>query len=403
MARPGRLVIIGTIAAAAVAAGVVWVLMPPPIPVDIGTVRVSTLRTTVEEEGRTRVRHIYVVSAPLAGRVLRTDLHVGDAVTAGETVVARMQPAMPIFHDARTHRELEGALAAAEAAVQFAEAEVRRVEAAAAFARTEWQRAETLARTSTISARAADEARLALETSEAAVASARAQAEVRRAERDSAVARLRDASAPSDEDDGGCCLDLRAPAAGRVLRIDQESESVVQAGTPLVELGDPADLEVVADLLSQDAVQVEPGAPVEIADWGGPPLRGEVQRIDPSGFMKTSALGIEEQRVKTVVTITEPRDSWRSLGHDFRVLVRITTGEAEGVPLVPLAALFRRNEKWAVFAVEDGRARLRTLEIGRRNAEFAEVRGGLSPGDDIVLHPSDRVSDDAVVTRRSLE
>jgi len=311
-----------------------------------------------------------------------------------------MEPARPAFHDVRTHEELRGALAAAEADVRFAEAEVRRIEATLEFSRSELRHAQALARADAISAKALDRARFDVDTNEAALASAKAQLEVRRSERASAAARLGEPNPAEGQQALACCVQIRAPVTGRVIRIPQESEAVVQAGTPLIEIGDPRDLEIVADLLSTDAVQVKPGAPVRVNGWGGPPLKGTVTRVDPAGFMKVSALGIEEQRVKTIVDLADPPETWSALGHDFRVIVHIATWSSERAVVLPVGALFRAGEQWAVFLVMDGRARVRPIEVGHRNSRVAEVLSGVREGDQVVLHPSDRVGDGIAVAQR---
>ncbi|MCZ7661099.1 MAG: HlyD family efflux transporter periplasmic adaptor subunit [Xanthobacteraceae bacterium] len=382
----------------------IWFAWPKPVLVDLAPVARMPMEVTVDEEGKTRVRHIYTVSAPIAGKVLRISppRHVGDVVAKDETVVAVMEPTVPGFHDARTHEELQAALGAAEAAVKLAEAEVRRIDAALVFARSELERASALARTDAISRKALDKARLDAEMGEAALASAKAQLAVRRSERASVAARLgepnRNGATTAD-----CCVQLRAPVSGRILKIVQESEGVVAAGAHLVELGDPLDLEVVADLLSSDAVRIAPGARVRIDGWGGAPVEGRVTRIDPSGFLKVSALGIEEQRVRTTIDFTASPGAWSRLGHDYRVIVHITVWAAADALTVPVAALFRRGEDWAVFAARDGRARATAVKIGQRNNRVAEVVSGLRDGDRVVLHPSDRVKDGITVSPRPSE
>ena len=194
---------------------------------------------------------------------------------------------------------------------------------------------------------------------------------------------------------------VRAPVSGRVLKILRESQQVVESGEPLLEIGDPRDLEIVVDLLSTDAVKIETGAEARIEAWGGGvDLRARVRRIDPAGFTKVSALGIEEQRVNTILDIADPPEKWTALGHDFRVFVRITVWSSESSLRVPLGALFRKGRDWAVFKVEDGRARLALVKIGHRNAEMAEVQDGLAAGDRVVLHPSDRIADGVRIARR---
>lgn len=388
---------------ALVIAAAVWLAWPPPIPADIAVIGNGAMQVTIDDDARTSVREIYTVSAPVAGKVLRTSRNSGDPVVADETIVAVMQPVTPDFHDASTHAEFIAALEAAKAAEKFAQAEVRRIEASLQFSRKELKRAQTLARTDTIAARTLDQAQFDLETNEAALASAKAQLDVRRSERARAEARLIDpSSAPPTQENPACCVQIRSPVAGRVLKILQESETIVQAGTPLIEIGDPRDIEVVAELLSSDAVQIKPGAPVLIDGWGGAPVQGRVSRVDPAGFVKISALGIEEQRVRTWIDITDPLEQWLQLGHDYRVVVHVGIWQADNVLLAPSGALFRKGDAWAVFVIQDGRAYSRIIQTGHRNSRTVEIVSGLSEGDQVVLHPSDRISDGVAVAERKV-
>lgn len=400
--------IIGIVIICAIAALLVWFAWPRPAAVDLATVAKGPIEVTADDDGRTRVRHVYTVSAPIGGKVLRishpmgaqgASLHVGDQVTVNETVVALMQPTPPSFIDVRSHDQLEAEVIAADASIQQQEAEVRRLEAALEFARTEFQRAQALARTQTISTQAFDKAKFEVASNEAALASARAQLDFRRNMRASLAARLIDpanVAAPKE----ACCVRVLAPASGRVLKIIQDSEAVVLPGAPLVDIGDPGDLEVVADLLSTDAVQLKVGAPVRIDGWGGPAVRGKVVRVDPAGFLKVSALGIEEQRVRVTIDFTDPPELWSRLGHDYRVIVHATIWSADDVLVAPVSALFRKGEDWALFAVEDGRARLTPVKIGHRNNRMAEVLEGLAAGRQVILHPSDKIADGVRVTQR---
>jgi HlyD family secretion protein len=381
-------------------AGAIWFAWPRPIPVDLATVLRGPMEVSVEDEGRTRVRHVYTVSAPIAGKVLRTPRHVGDKVTADESVVAVMLPTPPAFLDVRSREELQAALVAAEAAVTLADHEVHRIEAALEFARGELRRAEELARRDVIAARALDKARFEVEANIAALGSAKAQLEVRRSERATVAARLLDPSERVASPESGWRIELRAPVDGRVLKIHQESEAAVHAGAALIEIGDPSDIEVVADLLSSDAVRIETGATVRIDGWGGPPIRGKVSRIDPAGFTKVSALGIEEQRVRTVINLVDPQETWSRLGHEFRVVAHVTTWSAKNVLTVPVSALFRKGDTWAVFAIRNGRTHATAVQIGQRNNRVAAIISGLSEGNEVVLHPSDRVVDGGSVTAR---
>ena len=390
-------------------AGIAWFARPQPVAVDLAAASTGPMEVAVEEEAKTRVRHIYTVSAPVAGKVLRisqpgesheTSHHIGDQVTAGETIVAVMQPMAPNFLDIRSREELQAAVAAAEASVKLAEAEVRRIEAALEFSRGDLRRAQTLARTDTISAKALDKAKLDVATNEAVLASLTAQADVRRSERAMANARLIDPASASAPENSGCCIQIRAPVTGRVLKIIQESEASIPAGAPLIDIGDPLDLEVVAELLSTDAVQVKTGAQVRIDGWGGASVQGRVKRVDPAGFVKVSALGIEEQRVRTVIDFIDPPAVWSQLGHEFRVIVHVAIWSAENVLTVPISSLFRKGDDWAVFSVKDGRAHTTIVQVGHRNNRQAELLSGLAAGEKVVLHPSDRIKDGVAVSER---
>ena len=391
---------VGVLGGALIIAGLVWFAWPRPIAVDLATVVKGPMEVTINDEAKTRVKHVYTVSAPVAGKVLRNPREVGDQVTADETVVAVMQPMRPSFLDIRSREELEAALAAAEAAETLADHEVHRIQASLDYYRSELRRIEKLKVGETISAKALDEARFKVETNEAALGSAKAQLEVRRNERASIAARLANPSDTNPQDDSSCCIQLRSPVTGRVLKVIQESENVVQPGTPLIDIGDPRDIEVVAELLSTDAVQIKVGSPVRIDGWGGPPIQGRVARIDPAGFLKVSALGIEEQRVRTRIDFVDPPEVWSTLGHDYRVIVHVMIWQGDNVLTVPVGALFRVGEDWAVFAVRDGRARTTVVKIDHQNGRMAEVISGLSEGDRIILHPSDRIIDGEAVEKR---
>jgi HlyD family secretion protein len=401
--------ITGIAVLALIAAGLIWFAWPRPLPVDLATVTKGPIEVTADDDGKTHVRHIYTVSAPIAGKVLRIShpvgeqgpsLHVGDQVTANETVVALMQPTPPSFIDVRSHDQLEAEVVAADAFIQQQEAEVRRLQAALDFSRTEFERAKTLSRTQSISAQAFDKAKFDLDTNEAALASAKAQVDVRRSLRASLAARLIDPTNTAAATEPVCCVRVLAPASGRILKIIQDSEAVVLPGAPLVDIGNPLDLEVVADLLSADAVQIKVGASVRIDGWGGAAIKGRVVRVDPAGFLKVSALGIEEQRVRVTIDFADPPEAWSRLGHDYRVIVHVVIWSADDALTVPISALFRKGDDWAVFAVENGRTRTAIVKIGHRNNCVAEVLGGLAAGSRVVVHPSDRIADDVRVAQR---
>lgn len=372
----------------AVAAALAWAFWPRPAAVETAKIGARDIAVTVEEEGKSRIREIFTVSAPISGQVLRIGLHAGDAVTRDETVVVSIRPVAPGLLDARLKRVAEAAAASARAAVDLAAAEVKQAEAQLAFAETELSRAERLSSQGTISERALDKARLDLRTAAAALDSAKASFAIRERDRERAEAALIETGSAS----GPCCTEIRAPLTGRILRVLTESEQVVQAGTPLLEIGDPADLEIVAEVLSRDAVAIAPGARASIENWGGPPLAAHVSRIEPSAITRVSALGIEEQRVPVILEL-EDKGASAALGDGFRVVARITLWEGKGILAIPVAALFRVSGHWAAYAVANGRAEVRRLELGRRNGEYAEVTSGLAAGDAVILHPSDQMAD----------
>ena len=389
-------------AALLVLAGLVYAFWPRPISVSLVAAERGPLLVTIEDEGETRVKEVYTISAPLAGRVARFDGHVGDLVTAGETVVATIQPSDPTLHDVRTHSELEAAVRAAEAARDLARAHVASVAAAKDFSDAEFKRSRELAERGTVSRSLLDRARMEARTKAAELAEARAQLRVREFELETArAALLGPESARTAKTGELCCFKVRAPVSGTILRVFRESEAVVQAGAPLVEIGDPADLEIVVDLLSTEAVKVSAGDAVLIDGWGGEgSLNGRVRRVEPFGFNKVSALGIEEQRVNVIIDFTDPRERWSRLGHGYRVLARIVRWRGEDVLQVPLSALFRAEGAWALFRIDDGRARRVKVGVGHMNDRAAEIRSGLEAGDIVLLHPSDRIEDGVRVVAR---
>lgn len=387
---------------ALVMAALVYALWPRPVPVDIATVTRGPFEVSITDDGEARVREVYVVSAPLTGRVMRFDGEVGDRVTADETALTRILPSNPGFLDVRSRAESEALIAAAEAAMSLAEAEVRRAEAVVTYAQAQYDRAEPLASRGTISPAELDRARLALSTDEAALETARAARRVRQFELETARTALIGPEHALDGETEDCCVTVRAPVSGEILRILQESEVVVPAGTPLVEIGDAGDLEIVVDLLSSDAVRVSPGDPVVIENWGGASdLNGAVRRIAPFARTQVSSLGIEEQRVDVMIDITDPGPAWSRLGHGYQADVRIVLRRDTDVLQVPLGCLFRDGGAWALFRIEDGMARLTTVEVGAINADGAEILGGVAEGDAVVLYPSDRVSDGVSVVPRN--
>lgn len=374
--------------------GLVAAFWPRAVAVDLVTAERSSMIVTVEEEGKTRIHDVFAVSAPVAGRVQRIDLHVGDAVSAGDTVLARIEPGDPALLDPRSEAEARAAVRTAESAHDLATAEVERFAAELEFAKSELKRAQELAVDGTLSKRDLEQAERSHRTRMAELATARAALQMRRFELDQARAKVDVTALNTQADHADCeCIPITAPVTGRVLQILGASARSVQAGETLVEIGDPDQLEVVADFLSIDAVRLEPGQRVHIDRWGGTvPLRGQVRRVEPFGVTKVSALGIEEQRVNVVIDFLDPPEERPELGHGYQVDARVVLWEGNDVLTVPLTALFRRNEAWAVFAEEAGRAVIKPIEIGHRNGLEAEVLEGLEEGDQVVLHPSDRVA-----------
>jgi HlyD family secretion protein len=384
------------------ALGLLWLFWPRAVAVDFARVTTGPIEVSVSDEGETRVKDVFVVSAPVPGLMRRIVLKAGDAVVAGVTVVARIEPSDPSFLDVRTAAEARAAVQAAEAAQKFAVASVQRAEAELDFARAELNRYRGLAARNTVSANDLDAAERRARTASASLEEARAALRVRDSELRQARARLMTPGLAQPRRGQNCdCVEVFSPVSGSVLRVLQESESVVGSGTPLIEVGDPARLEIVVDLLSTDAVRVQPGQRVLIEAWGGgEPLAGQVRRVEPFGFTKVSALGIEEQRVNVIIDFTDPPQRWQRLGHGYRVEPRIILAMADKALKVPRAALFRDGDSWAVFARVGGRAQLRRVDLGLENGLEAEIRNGLVAGDEVVLQPGDRVSDGTRIRAR---
>jgi HlyD family secretion protein len=351
---------------------------------------------TVNEEGRTRVRDRFVVSAPLPGRMQRIELEPGDPVVAGKTVVARFQPTDPTLLDVRTRAELEARLKAAESALGGARADRERVRAELTLAQSELKRMQQLLEDKVIARRELEVAQQqaealarTLQSADFAVQTAQHQLELARA----GFLQSRGSRAAA--------IPLYSPVNGVILRIVQESEAVVPTGQPLVEIGDIGDLEIVSDLLSSAAVRVEPGQPVLIEQWGGEhALHGRVRLVEPSGFTKISALGVEEQRVNAIVDFVDPPAKRPNIGDGYRVEVRIIVSSRENVLKVPTSSLFRHAGDWAVYVVANERVTRRLVQIGERNGLEAEVVQGLTGGERIIVYPSDAITEGVKVTGR---
>jgi HlyD family secretion protein len=393
--RPGRLILWGL--AALVVAAIAWSFRPQPVPVDMMAVKRGSLRVTIDEEGMTRVRERYVVSAPVAGRLQRVELESGDSVSR-RTVLASFYPAAPTLLDSRTRAESEARMKAAQASRDQARIALQRAHDEVAFSRSELARQREVAKFGGITDERLAAVELDVRTKEAQVKAAELALQAAEHELEAARALLQQVVNPSAGTGGA--LTLRSPIDGIVLRVLQESESLVAAGTPLIEVGNPEQLEVVADLLSTDAVKVQPGMAVDLSGWGGDTsLGGRVRLVEPAGFTKISALGVEEQRVNVLIDFVDVHGA-KKLGDRYRVEVAIVIWERAGVLKVPTSALFRTGEAWAVFAVRDGKAVRTTVQIGQRSALEAEMLSGLSDGDQVIVHPGDTVEDGVSVRPR---
>ncbi|MBT3534979.1 MAG: HlyD family efflux transporter periplasmic adaptor subunit [Rhodospirillaceae bacterium] len=397
---PRRLIY--SVVALGVVGAFVYVFQPRPLAVEFGRTSVAPMMITIDEEGRSQVKNIYVVSAPIAGRKLRITKKVGEKVVAGETILASIEPSRPAFLDIRSAAEAKSRTKAAQAALTLAAAELQRNLAELKFARADFTRAAVLVKRGTISKRELERAELGVKTKDAAVATARAGLRVKQFDLETANAALIDPGMNGGLTGKACCINVRAPINGQILRVIRESAAVVGMGTPLVEVGDASSLEIVVDLLSSDAVRVQAGDEVMIDAWGGgKTLRGQVRRVEPTGFTKISALGIEEQRVNILIDLTGSPENHARLGHGYRVETRIIVWRNRETLQIPMSALFRKGEDWAAFAVIDGTARLRPLKIGKINSEQAQIVEGLSRDETVVQHPSDLLTDGRAVVQRS--
>jgi HlyD family secretion protein len=388
------------IGSAALLFGLLAVLFAPdPIAVDTALARHGPMTVTVSSEGRTRVKEQYEVAAPLAGRLLRVRLKAGDSVVAGETIIGIIEPPQPQFHDSRLSAELEAKVRAADAARALALADLERAKADFQFAKREYERNRSLSTIGAIADRMLQQSERDAKMREAAVTVAESVVKQRVSELESARASL---GVPSGTDGAliGHNVEVRAPVSGRVLNVLKESESIVSPGMPLIQLGDVTKLEVMLEMLSEDAVKVREGASATLEGWGGKQLNAQVRRIEPSGFTKVSALGIEEQRVRVLLDFTDPPETWQTLGNGYRVNAKIVIWNHDNVLKVSMGGLFRDGNRWACFVITDNSAQLRHLEIGHFTDAEAEVVDGLAEGASVILHPSDRISGGTPVKSR---
>lgn len=368
----------------------VWAFWPQATEVEFGTVSRGTFERGVQEDGKTRLRERYVVSTPLTGRVQRVTLKQGDAV-ARDAVLATLWPVTPSLLDERTRQEQNERIGAMEAAVRRASANVERAKAALDQAVADLKRSETLAQQGFVSPTQNETGRLTVRLRQKELESAQLEEHAAQHELEQARIAIRTFSQGGSTQRSWA---IKSPIAGKVLKVNQQSEGLVQAGTPLLELGDPGDLEVVVDLLTEDAAQVSPGTPATLANWGGPQLlQARVRLVEPAAYTKISALGVEEQRVNVVLDILSPREQWSSLGDGFKADVRIVVQTEKDALKVPVSALFPSGARAALYTVEGGRARLREVEVLARNGSEAWIKGELAPGTEVILFPPSSLQD----------
>lgn len=392
--------LIGALLLAAAAALIYAVYRPRPLMVEVALVTTGTFEQTIEEDGRLRPKHRYVITAPTQAALLRPTLKVGDTVRSGD-VVALLEPVAPQMIDARTRTVLQQRVGSAEAARRAAAAQVQRAQTAMAQATLEAERSGKLAQDNFISASARDQAVLARQAAQQALTAAQAEQGMA----DFALAEARAALARAEPAATGQTMgrwDLKSPVDGQVLKLHQDSAVAVSAGQPLLDIGDTAAMEAVIDVLSGEVRQIQPGAPVQLSlGSGAPALTGRVTRIEPVAFTKVSALGIEEQRVNVVVNLEPVATEAQRLGDGFRVDARITVFKQASALLVPTAALVRDGEQWRVFVVEAGRARARAVQLNDRNADVAWLKEGLREGETVLLYPGSMIADGQPVRLRN--
>lgn len=379
---------------------VVWAFMPSPQLVELAQVRQGRFERAVQEDGKTRLRDRYVVSMPLAGRVQRLTLRQGDSVKR-EAIIATVLPANPSLLDERTRLEQRERIGSTEASVARAQANIERANAALAKAVADTRRTESLAQQGFVSPTQVESERLNQRLREKELEAARREAEAVRHELAQVRIALQPTRVPTNAMTSAPWL-VRAPVDAKVLKVVQQSEGVLPAGTPLVELGDPAALEVVVDVLTEDAAQLRPGQPVRLLGWGGPELAGVVRLVEPAAFTKVSALGVEEQRVYAVIDITSPQAQWATLGDGFRVEVSIVVQSLDSALLVPVSALFPQGDQMALFVLQDGRAHLRQVKLLARNGQDAALAdgAGVAAGTQVVIYPPPGLKDGARVSPR---
>ena len=390
----------GVAVVAVVIAGLlVWGFWPRAVLVEAVVVKRAPMTVTIEEEGRTRVIDRFAISAPVDGVACRVQFDVGDPVEKGQTLLS-ISPLESRVLDPRSRAEAEARVAAAAAALESARHTADSAKATADFQALEVRRLRPLAGKGVVSREALDRAEMQLLTANATLRSAKHGVDVARYELQAAETALQ-YSAGTVTGEPAVRVPVRSPISGRILKLPRECEGPVRTGETLLEIGDPTQLEVEVDLLSADAVKLEPGMRVLFERWGGEQaLDGVVRIIEPVGFTKISALGVEEQRVLVIADFTSPPEHWRRLGDGYRVEARFVLWHDDDVLQVPASSVFRYNDGWALFVVDKGRARRREVAIGQRNGLIAQILAGVEAGETVINHPSDEVEDGGRVTPR---
>lgn len=383
---------------AAIAGALVYSFWPNPIEVDVGTIVRGKLEVSVTQDGKTRIKERYVISSPLGGQLDRIELRPGDMVKKGATFIAAVRPQSPQLLDSREIAQAAARVKAAQASVQRSGRARQAAEASLEFSQSEMERARDIARQRVISLSELESAEMQFRMRKAELEAATLAEDIANFELEQAKAALRYSHPAESSEDRPETIEITSPIDGKVLRVWEESSKVIAPSTPLLEVGDPADLEVEVDVLSSDAVQIRPGTKAWLEHWGGGhDLEGRVRLVEPSGFTKISALGVEEQRVNVIIDLIEPFEKRQTLGDGFRVEARIILWTGDDIVKAPVGALFRKGESWAVYQVLDNVVRVTEIEVGHRGGNEVEIIKGLVPGDRVVLHPNDQLQDGSKV------
>jgi len=385
--------------AAAVVVSIYVSLQPHPAEVETGTVKNGALTIYVSEEGKTRIRNRYIVAAPVAGSMQRVTLRPGDKVEGDKTVLTQIEPGIAPLLDSRARLQAQARVDAAVAARSRANENIEMARTALKYAQANWDRVKNNTEQGTISATDRDTFQREAEMKMREVRAAEFAMKVADFEQAQAQAALLQMEKPGE---GDTSIVIRAPVSGLVLRVMQESATILTPGTPILEIGDPADLEIEAEILSRDAVAIRSGAEVSVEQWGGDaPAKARVRRVEPAAFTKVSALGVEEQRVLVLSDFVGQPPTLKTLGDRFRVEVRVAVWHSDDTLLVPSGALFREGGDWKTFLLEHSRAKKTTVQAGRTDGQYTQVLGGLKVGDEVLLHPPDTITDGSAVTKRA--